>query len=478
MSRFAPQTLDQWVEELSDMKAVSLGAVIQELNRLTASDETSLNELADAIMKDPGLTGKVLKAANSVAFNPQEIPVTTISRAIMHVGFDTVRALCVGALLAEQLLGPEASDQLVTRIAHAITAATQARKLCRGFRSQLREEVFVATLLYHLGELLVWSYPHPVVDRASRMLIEQNDVRAAEKVLGVRFAELSRTLAERWRLGQILEEALGQPASKAARAVRLGEDIARALPQGLDSPAMKACITEACKVLGLDERTVTEGIREGIQEAESLGRSYGDARLNAVLGQQTRSHMTPKTGQGKLLEPDSSLQLKILQDIMQAMSTGMTSTELFRHVLDGLHRGVGLERICLALLNPQRTQLAARIVVGEGTETWKTRFVFPYERQRGSFWYDIMQTPGIVWLGHPDHVRLEGAVPPALRALIGPGQGLMGPLVTQGREIGLLYADLRSSGRPLNQAYAGGFRYFVQQANLCLNLMAQRASRA
>ncbi|RMF19260.1 MAG: HDOD domain-containing protein [Gammaproteobacteria bacterium] len=479
MSGFAPQNLEQWLDELSEMKAVSLGAVIQELNRLTASDETSVQQLANAIMKDPSLTGKVLKAANSAAFNPQEIPVSTISRAIMHVGFDTIRALSVGALLAEQLLGPDASEQLVARIAQAVTAATQARKLCRGLKSELREEVFVASLLYHMGELLVWSYPHPIVDKATRVYVETGDLREAEKVLGVRFRELTRGLVTHWRLGAVLEEALDNPVSKAALAVRAGHEIAEALARGPGHPSVKKAVEKAARDLELEIKTVRAGVSEAVKEAETLGQTYGDKRLTALLSGQTQAHRradgeqegVPAThGNG----PDSALQLAILQDIMQAMATGISSTELFRMILDGLHRAVGLERVCLALLNPQRNSLSARMAVGEGTEKWVQAFRFTYSRRRNNFWYEVMQTHGVVWLGHPDYVRLQHLAPDALVNLTRARQCLLGGLLTQGREIGVLYADRGTAGARLMEDHRAGFRYFVQQANLCLNMLAQK----
>ena len=66
---------------------------------LEVADDTgaSANELAEIVSKDMSVSAKVLNLANS-AFYGFSRRITTIPQAVVMLGFDTVRSLCVKRL--------------------------------------------------------------------------------------------------------------------------------------------------------------------------------------------------------------------------------------------------------------------------------------------------------------------------------------------------------------------------------------------
>jgi hypothetical protein len=70
----------------------SLSESISRINRLASSDRQNVGALSDAILRDVALTQKILRMVNSSIYKGLGGgSVSTISRAIMIVGYDAVR---------------------------------------------------------------------------------------------------------------------------------------------------------------------------------------------------------------------------------------------------------------------------------------------------------------------------------------------------------------------------------------------------
>ena len=76
--------LHGWMRLLEDNEAAVLSTLLSELDRVTGSDDSSGEQLANIILKDVHLTANIIRVANSVTFNPNNAPVTTVSRAVIH----------------------------------------------------------------------------------------------------------------------------------------------------------------------------------------------------------------------------------------------------------------------------------------------------------------------------------------------------------------------------------------------------------
>lgn len=467
--------MDEWLEELSHMDAVAMGSVIRELNKLTASEESSVTQLVREVTKDPTLTSKIIKVANSALYNPAKLPINTASRAIMHVGFETIRAICVSSMVIENLLKEHPREQLIKQMARSFHAGVQARNLFEKARVDTKEEVFIAALFLHLGELLIWAYPHPVTDKAYAKFRQGGSTRDLEAILGVTFDRLTRELAEEWRLGETLQEALvpSDEPSRMSQAVKLGEALVNAMEKGLDSPEMLEALKKAAEFTGKSEEEVKKRMLVSADEAADLSKMYGDPKITQLI-KETRTIYEESAGEVELIAPNSQFQLEALQSIMQMMSQKVQPGQLFQTVLDGLHKGVGMERVALAIFNASRTQVSAKYVIGQRTVNWRDRFRFAYEKHNENLFAVVMSGKLPVWVGPKGTEKLQRMRSQAFDEVAGIGDFFLGPVVANNRQVGFVYADLRVSGRPLNDAYFTGFKHFVQQTSLCLGILAKQ----
>ena len=80
----------------------SIPAVALEIVRLTEDENCTLDEFAAVLSRDPALSGKVLRMANSSLFNLNS-PVSTLQRATMVLGMRTVKLTSLTFSLAASL---------------------------------------------------------------------------------------------------------------------------------------------------------------------------------------------------------------------------------------------------------------------------------------------------------------------------------------------------------------------------------------
>jgi HD-like signal output (HDOD) protein len=80
---------------LATRKMPTPSTIALEIMRLSTSENTSLNDIADIVEKDPALSGTLLKYANTVLF-AATTPVASIRQAIVRLGTDVVMGLALG----------------------------------------------------------------------------------------------------------------------------------------------------------------------------------------------------------------------------------------------------------------------------------------------------------------------------------------------------------------------------------------------
>ena len=470
--------LKAWVDHLSNAEMPALATVIKELNELTEGDDVSVNQLSDAILKDANLTSKVLRIANSVHYNPSRVSITTISRAVVLIGFSSVRAISISALIIDALLGPNAKECMMKTMAQAFHAATQAKKLCPDEMGEdEKEEVFIAALLYHLGEMAFWSCNSPQVEELAVALSDPgaNKREVSEELIGVNFRVLSKGLSKQWSIGGVLQEALEgrSAASPAAQAVMLGQEVSHAALQGWDSGSMEKVMEKIVKFTNVSPASAKELVFEGAEEAASVATTFGAARVCQYLPSVDTANENVAEGQeAQEIEPDAALQLQVLRDLSSMVKEKVDINMIFQLVLEGMHRGIGLERVVVAILDANRKGINAKYIIGDRTTDWRDKFRFPVNDGAHNVFSYVLKTKEPVWLGTSKSTSLNGLRTPPITDVVGTGQFFVAPICIGPKEIGVFYVDKGVSKKEIKEDQWQSFLHFVQQTNMCLAVLA------
>lgn len=139
--------VENWIKGLSDKDMPGFASTVADVTAEIDSEDTSAVDVAQSVLKDPALTSRLLKLANSFRYNQSTQKVSTVSRAIMVLGFEKVRALTISLVLVDSLQAGQQRDKLTSEIAQSFHAAVQAQELARKKACQSPENVFIAAFI-------------------------------------------------------------------------------------------------------------------------------------------------------------------------------------------------------------------------------------------------------------------------------------------------------------------------------------------
>lgn len=468
-------SLEQWLQQMSGRQLPAFARTAQRIASRSTDSSSSTGDLAALILQDMSMTTRLLRMANSVLFNPGGGRIGTISRAIIVLGFDTVRDLCLSIAVIDGLLsGP--NRHLVARgMGLALHAALQARQLAKMARLADVEEVFVATLLSHLGGLALMCLggeEHPqLIARLARLSGMPAAQRTAAEIelLGFPLRELTAGLNREWRLSSLLTRALDPQAATEPRlqALQFGNALAECLLGGAEGESLESLIDQAGRALRLTPSALRQGVEEARRSAVEASRSLGAEISPGETAQPPAEVAAPRFHPG-----DMSVQMAALREISQLLVEQRPSlSALMELVLEGLFRGVGLDRVVFALLDGERRKLRQRALLAVEGSTPEVVFEFAAKPASANALAWSLARDEALWVGGP-----QSEAPPADPALakLSSGHCLIMPLVVAGTPIGCLYGDRAASGRPLSEELFAQFRLFGQQARLGLTVIRSR----
>lgn len=473
--------LQSWIDRFNQAELPALAAVVQDLHRLTLGHTSSVQQLADVLLRDAALTSKVLRIGNSVYYNPSQEPIRTISRAIVLIGFDNVRQIGLSVSLIDGLLARSSREQLAELLAQSFHAAVQARNIAGYVLSRSDEEVFIAALLHNVGELAFWGCAGETADELASALA-QPGVNADDVVmdlLGTSFRQMSLALVKSWNLGDTVSLALQASSQNdpAVKAVTLGAKISQAALEGWDSATMESLVGQLASFIGVTPQEAMQQVLASAEETVKMAATFGASQLCKLIPNTDPEQIRLQQEQRKarLLQPNLLILQQALQDLGLMVSKradlGLVLDTLFK----GLHQGAGLERIMLVVLADGQSCFRCKRVIGEGTAGWAHDFILPVEQtaQPHIFSYALRNKEAL-WMGVPASYNLNELVTQPIRQRLGQGMFFIAPLLAGTREIGLLYADSRVSGRALKHEQFVAFQRFTQLTGRCLEAMSKR----
>ena len=189
----------------------SLPSIVLKLMDVVNSSNSSADDAAKLIDKDPALTSKMIRLANSAFYGiPRSI--SSVSSAVVILGFNTIRSLVLSASVAKMFDGKHSLD--MDRFwKHSIVTAMTAKIIVRhlmSVRMMDPESAFCAGMLHDIGKLIFSQYMSEDY-AAVRDYAKEREVslfEAEDTLMGINHARMGKILADKWSLPLDLEYAL------------------------------------------------------------------------------------------------------------------------------------------------------------------------------------------------------------------------------------------------------------------------------
>ena len=468
--------LQEWVRRISEEEMPIFKFTADSINRITTKDDTSSSELANVILQDASLTARILKLANSNFYNPSGVAINTISRAVVFIGFNLVRDLGLSLAIIDALLKDKSRSRVMEIMARSFHAAVQARSIAETMGDSSPEEVFIATLLHELGEMAFWCIARNEGDDLIDAMDDPDMTpeEAQAEILGFTFHQLTLGLTQNWHLGDLLNSAINRPNLKNPRiqSIIFATSISHLATDGWHSDAVKKQIAKLAHYLNLDEDETLQKVMENARQAVELAKTYGaSAAANLIPSpdNKPRDEEPEDTTPINLYpEPDPVVQLNVLRDLSNLLETKPNLNLVLELVLEGVYRGIGMDRALFALLTPEKNQIRAKYAVGTGTESLADKFIFPIDASMPNIFALSLHEKRALWVKDANTAEYQQYMTPHINNTIGTRSFFLAPIIVNQRAIGLFYSDRYASRRPLDETAYEGFKHFNQQACMAI----------
>ena len=240
----------------------SYGPVLLEIEQALESPQCNLNTIGDAIQKDPDLTARLLRLANSPFFGFAN-RLSTVAEAVSLLGIQQIQDMIVASSVLEQFKG--VPDNLVNKDSfwrHSLAVGITARLLAMERRLPKPDKYFVAGLLHDVGRLVLlaqateWAQAVFELYQHEKMLLRD----AEKKILGYDHQQIAAELLQSWSYPSALVQAVefhhapGQSVAKLeAAVVHVADHLVNAMAIGSSGEQFISPLDEkAWALLGLN----------------------------------------------------------------------------------------------------------------------------------------------------------------------------------------------------------------------------------
>ncbi len=180
----------------------ALPDTLAEMNKLVSNPNTTARQVGQLIASDPSVATKTLKVVNSPFYGfPTRI--TTITHAIVILGFNTVRTLVLSSSVMHALGNRHCKIYNKSFWKHCVATGAAAKVLAQILGYQALEEFFIAGLLHDVGKIVIGQYLQSEYDKIEDEVSKNDSLMydAEDEVLhGVTHADIAGALFRMWNL--------------------------------------------------------------------------------------------------------------------------------------------------------------------------------------------------------------------------------------------------------------------------------------
>lgn len=504
-------------KKLADNNLPVLRKTATRIATLAAQPKCDVGEIAQTVLQDQAFTARVLKIANSAYYRGSFEKITTVTRAVVQVGYLTVRDIAIAAEFAEvaQKHLPGGID-LRHLLAKAYFAAHQSTAIGKALGLPHHEELFTNTLLQSLGELAL-AYYLPIVYREVEETSRSQGISFKEahlRVTGLATHTITEAVSRTYQLpAEIIcappnwDPPDGWTASAKRQAVvHFASEMTANLfarPSTETTEQFALLLSKAGPALKVPASALQPLIAEAYEKARDLGEALGlDPKCFELHSQdgsptaqdsrqafiQACAHATPSLSQppatastedrqdpARLTPPEPINGSSVPQFItyLTDLSTHLMSTPnfntVFSYVLEGLHRGVGFDHAVLVLVLPGKSSAVGRFAVGENASALLPEFSVQIVEEANLLSHCLARKIPVRVV--PSE-QTTYPVPQNILDAIHPTWVAVGPLHAGSRAVGLIWADRTGPPSPHDDMMWNAFQLFVTQANLGLMRLA------
>ncbi len=454
----------------------ALSHTIVQVNEIVGSETSQADELTRAILRDISLTNKLLRLVNAAHYSKfAGRPVSTISRAVVILGFNTVRDVALSLMLFDHLQNHAQGQELKSEALESYYCGVLGRLLGEQMRLPDVEEAFLSAMLRNLGRLMARFYFYERTQQVAMLMRGRglSEAEATREVFGTTYDQIGLAIARHWRLPHSLIQGMtplppgeiGRPDSDLAR-LRATASLARELYQVVAADLEQADMTKRLNELGRRYATlgsfpsgelnslIHEAARVVQRDADIFqGDVQSSPALSRLLRLEAQAEAAGAGGAAQPLntlpilasvEPDAddpaSLLAAGLQEMTEALVAGAGISDILHMMLEIFYRTGSFDRVMIAVRDKDGKSLSGRFGFGKNIDQAVSAFKVPLTYAHDAF--QVAANQGVdILIANTGDEALKSRIPDWHRQRLGARAFLLLPMVVDNKTLALLYAD-------------------------------------
>lgn len=484
----------------------ALSESIRAINRLTSSDRDSINTLSNSIVKDFALTNRILRLVNSAYYRQAGGgSISTVSRAIVVLGFDTIRDIAISLILVEHVQNQANAALLKDEFLRATLSGAMAREIAGRLALRETEEAYICSMMRNLGRFLAQYYLAEEADEVRRVASSArlSEESASIRVLGMSYQELGIGVARAWGFPEAIVNGLRHLGEGPLRPAKSREEILRAIAgfsneacAALDAgeshdfeqhlerlrkrysaaihvtdtqfrSAMQRALKETaefCAIARLNVKQSSFGklLRQEIGSGESstatsivAAGGIGTALAAATVLEPTMAAgaETEVTVGGPSIamaagEPEPQAESVLaagIQEISNSLVEDFSLNDLLRMILETMYRAMGFDHVLLCIRDARTNCMTARFGFGPRVDQTIRRFKFDLADTGNIFSVSLARGADML-ISDANDPKIAERLPSWHREALGAKTFAVFPLVLRGQPVAMIYADAPNAG--------------------------------
>ena len=502
----------------SDFPAVS--KTISDINNIVASDHDGAAKLSKVILADFALTNKLLKMVNTAHYGQFGATISTISRAVVILGFEAIRNAAITLLLFDHLQNKAQAGHLKDETIATFFNGVIGKALSGKNGVKDAEEAFICAMFRNLGKLLATFYFYEESLEISNLMQQQaiSEAHASYKVLGVSYEELGIGIARAWHFPEQIiysmrglgEDKSKKPHSEADR-LRLISNISCELsrvaantPIADRSKELTQIIKRYGEAMPLSEKTLVTVMEHALDEmkrhaavlninipqsafikrvtlwsgktaievAPVSKREEDDAILEHSLDNTVRlaveGAITEEVLEGASAHSDPAEVLAAgIQDIMNTLVGDYTLNDILRMILETMYRAMGFSRVLVCIKDARDNTMHGRFGFGLDIDACVKAFKIPLSFSPDVFHVALSKGVDIL-INDINAENIKNRIPDWYRKKVPAHSFLIFPIMLDKAPIAMIYADQSSVGMSIQAKELNLLKTLRNQAVLAI----------
>ncbi len=460
-------TIKDWITHVKDKPIPVLSRTLDNLQQKCKLDNAPLNDIVDIVEQDPGLTAQLLRYCNHSDGHRLQKEIISVQQAIMLVGMDQLSTIASTLPRLEKTLSETAQNQVLRTFCRANHAGQQAVYWAQQRRDMTPDEVFAATQLHYLGEMILAIHAPEQLLAAFKLRREKNisSEEAQYIALGFTLDQLSLAIAEAWQLPLLVREALQSENASNPRgfSIMMAVQLSRVATIDWYSGKMMGIYEHMSELLKISIADISRQSHKLAIEIAQTNQYKGVLQAAALLPRlqnveepkQLKQTIAQDYQADICLMPQVSILRATMEKLRNAVKARQDKSKLLNICLQGLHDGIGLNRVVFATLDSEQDHLSATASIGTDNDPVFNQFSI--NLQEKDIFKLLLKKSQAICINDSNRNKFWALVPEEFQKIIGTNSFVAMSIFMNNSPIGIIYADRHTSSCQVDDS---SYQYF------------------